>query len=50
MLRNLRAISVLARQLDDRYDRARFDAARAILKIADVKSAVALLEEEDAKA
>jgi len=41
-----RAVGVLARQLDDRYDRARFDAARAILRLVDVKSAVAFIDDE----
>jgi hypothetical protein len=36
-----RALDELSKQLNDRYDRARFDAARTILRMANIKEVLA---------
>jgi len=42
-----RAIEVLSKQLNDRYDRARFDAARTILRMVNLKEVLTAVEDDE---
>jgi hypothetical protein len=42
-----RAIEVLSTQLTDRYDRARFDAAKTILRMVNLKEVLAAGDDDD---